>query len=77
MRFWAILCPPIAIFMAGKPFQAVIAIFCWISMIGWIPTSIYAWGVVSDYKDDKRMEKQVNYQFKLEEKKKRKEEKSS
>ncbi|WP_337970285.1 YqaE/Pmp3 family membrane protein [Virgibacillus salexigens] len=75
MRFWAILCPPIAVLMARKPFQSIIALLLWLCF--WVPGSIYAWGVVSDYKDDKRMMKQVDYQFKLEEKKKRKEEKSS
>ncbi|WP_200411376.1 YqaE/Pmp3 family membrane protein [Virgibacillus salexigens] len=75
MRFWAILCPPIAVLMARKPFQSIIALLLWLCL--WVPGSIYAWGVVSDYKDDKRMMKQVDYQFKLEEKKKRKEEKSS
>lgn len=55
MRFWAIVCPPIAVLMARKPFQAIVAFFFW--LLFWIPGSIYAWGIVSDYKDDQRMKK--------------------
>jgi len=57
MRFWAIACPPIAVLMARKPFQAIVALFLWLLM--WIPGSIYAWGIVSDYKADKRIERYV------------------
>lgn len=66
MRFWAILCPPIAVLMARRPFQALIALLLWICL--WIPGSIYAWGIVSDFKDDQRMKKQVKYQHKLQKK---------
>jgi uncharacterized membrane protein YqaE (UPF0057 family) len=55
MRFWAIFCPPIAVIMTGKPFQALIAFVLWLCL--WIPGSIYAWGIVNDHKDDKRMKK--------------------
>ena len=55
MRFWAIFCPPIAVLMARKPFQSIIALILWICL--WVPGAIYAWGIVSDYKADKRMEK--------------------
>lgn len=58
MRFWAIVCPPIAVLMARKPFQAIVAFFFWLFF--WIPGSIYAWGIVSDYKDDQRMKKYAN-----------------
>ena len=63
MRFFAIVCPPVAVLMARKPFQSLIALGLWICL--WIPGSIYAWGVVTDYKADKRMKKQVKYQRKL------------
>ncbi|GGP16454.1 YqaE/Pmp3 family membrane protein [Oceanobacillus neutriphilus] len=66
MRFWAILCPPIAVIMTGRPFQALIALVLWLCL--WIPGSIYAWGIVTDHKADKRMEKQVKLQHKLSEK---------
>lgn len=67
MRFWAIFCPPIAVIMAGKPIQALIALLLWFCL--WIPGSIYAWGIVSDHKADKRMEKQVKMTHKLNQKK--------
>lgn len=63
MRFFAIVCPPVAVLMARKPFQSLIALGLWICL--WIPGSIYAWGVVTDYKADKRMKKQVKYQHKF------------
>lgn len=60
MRFWAIVCPPIAVLMARKPIQAIVAFFLWLLI--WIPGSIYAWGIVSDYKADQRMQKYVQAQ---------------
>lgn len=57
MRFWAIVCPPVAVLLARKPFQAIVAFLLWLLL--WVPGSIYAWGIVSDYKDDKRMKRQT------------------
>lgn len=62
MRFFAIFCPPVAVLMARKPFQALIAFGLWLLL--WIPGSIYAWGIVTDYKADQRMKKQVKYTIK-------------
>lgn len=55
MRFWAIICPPVAVLMCRKPMQAIIAFFLWLLM--WFPGSLYAWGIVSDYKADERARK--------------------
>ncbi|MCR6096866.1 YqaE/Pmp3 family membrane protein [Salipaludibacillus agaradhaerens] len=63
MRFFAIFIPPIAVLMAGKPFQAIIALLLWFCL--WVPGSLYAWGIVSDYKADKRMIEQVRLQKQL------------
>ncbi|GAA5417984.1 hypothetical protein Pryu01_03062 [Paraliobacillus ryukyuensis] len=73
MRFWAIVFPPVAVLMCKKPFQSFIALLLTICV--WVPGIIYAWGIVSDYKADKRMMKQVEYQHDLEQKAKKKEEK--
>ncbi|QKS71919.1 YqaE/Pmp3 family membrane protein [Paenalkalicoccus suaedae] len=55
MRFLAIVLPPVAVLFCGKPIQALINLLLTICL--WVPGAIHAWGVVSDRKDDKRMEK--------------------
>lgn len=57
MRFLAIFLPPVAVLICGKPIQALINFF--LVFLFWIPAVIHAWGVVSDFKADKRMEKQT------------------
>jgi len=63
--FLAIICPPLAVFLCGKPLQAILAFFLWLAL--WIPGSIYALFVVSGHKADlrnkeliKAMEKAAN-----------------
>lgn len=59
MYLLAILLPPVAVLMVGKPFQAVINfILC---LFFWIPGVIHAVLVVKDKKDDKRAMKQAEY----------------
>lgn len=48
MYLLAILLPPVAVWMAGKPFQALLALFLWMCLI--LPGAIYAVLVVSEYK---------------------------
>ncbi|WP_200415947.1 YqaE/Pmp3 family membrane protein [Virgibacillus salexigens] len=55
LRFLAIIVPPVAVLFCGKPIQALINFGLWCLLI--IPGVIHAWGVVSDYKADKRMNK--------------------
>lgn len=63
MRLLAIFLPPVAVLIAGKPIQALINFgLCFLLFI---PAIIHAWGVVTDYKADKRMKSQVKYQHKL------------
>lgn len=57
MYFLAILLPPLAILLSGKPFQAFLNIF--LLMLGWLPGVIHAVLVVKEVKDDKRMKKQA------------------
>ena len=45
----AILLPPVAVFMAGKPMQGVLNIFLWFFL--WIPGTIHALFVVKGYYD--------------------------
>ena len=47
----AIVLPPVAVLIAGKPFQALINIP--LSLL-WIPGAIHAWMVVKNHYEDKR-----------------------
>jgi uncharacterized membrane protein YqaE (UPF0057 family) len=57
MYLLAIFLPPVAVLMAGKPFQAIISVILWLFF--WIPGSIHALFVVHAHKADKRAEKQA------------------
>jgi|tagenome__1003787_1003787.scaffolds.fasta_scaffold16880694_1 uncharacterized membrane protein YqaE (UPF0057 family) len=57
MYLLAILLPPVAVLIAGKPIQALINLV--LCFIVWIPGVIHAILVVNEYKADKRMEKQA------------------
>ena len=53
MRFiFAIILPPLAVLLCGKPFQALLNIF--LTVLGWIPGMIHAVLVVNSHKADKR-----------------------
>lgn len=51
----AILLPPVAVLLAGKPFQAVLNFF--LTLAFWVPGVIHAILVVNEYKADKRAER--------------------
>ena len=55
MRLLAIILPPVAVLLCGKPIQALLnlALCCLV----WIPGVIHAWGVVTDKKADNRAAK--------------------
>lgn len=57
MYLLAILLPPVAVLMTGKPVQALLNFVLWLCL--WIPGAIHAILVVKDAKDDKRMRKQA------------------
>lgn len=48
----AILLPPLAVFIAGKPFQAILNIF--LTLLLWVPGIIHALFVVNNHYADKR-----------------------
>ena len=59
MRFLiAILLPPLAVFLCGKPIQAIINIF--LTLAFWIPGVVHALFVVNSHLADKRTEKIVD-----------------
>jgi len=51
----AIFLPPLAVLIAGKPFQAIINFF--LLFLFWLPAVIHAFGVVNNYYADKRTER--------------------
>lgn len=66
MRLLCLFLPPIAVLIAGKPIQALINLL--LCFLLWIPAVIHSWGVVSDYKAEQLMKKQVKLQSKMSEK---------
>lgn len=57
MYFVAILLPPLAVLMAGKPMQALLN--CLLTLFFWIPGVIHAFMVVNEYKADKRQDRML------------------
>jgi uncharacterized membrane protein YqaE (UPF0057 family) len=55
MYLLAILFPPLAVLLAGKPFQALINLG--LTCLMWVPGSIHAMAVVSEKKQDKRFKR--------------------
>jgi len=57
MILLAILLPPVAVLICGKPVQALLNIV--LTLILWVPGVIHAVAVVIDHKSDKRTKKLV------------------
>ncbi|MBM4763144.1 YqaE/Pmp3 family membrane protein [Bacillus sp. B15-48] len=55
LYFLAIVLPPVAVLLAGKPIQALLNFF--LTLLGWVPGMIHAVLVVLDHKADKRAKK--------------------
>lgn len=55
MYLLAILLPPVAVFICGKPFQAIVNLILCLCL--YIPGMIHAIMVVNEYKADKREER--------------------
>jgi uncharacterized membrane protein YqaE (UPF0057 family) len=53
----AILFPPLAVLLCGKPAQAILNFF--LTCLFWVPGMIHAWMVVSSHKADKRNDKLI------------------
>lgn len=56
--FLAIILPPLAVLLCGKPIQFILNIF--LTLLGWIPGVIHAILVVNGHLQDKRTDKIVN-----------------
>jgi uncharacterized membrane protein YqaE (UPF0057 family) len=53
----AVIFPPAAVLMCGKPFQALIA--CFLTLCIFFPGVIYAFAVVAEHKADRRNDKLI------------------
>lgn len=53
----AILLPPLAVLLCGKPFQAFLNIF--LTLLFWIPGMVHALFVVHSHLDDKRTDRVI------------------
>ena len=65
MILLAILLPPVAIALKGRPIQALLCLLLMITIIGWIPAAIWAVAVVNAANTDariKRLEKTIENQ---------------
>lgn len=51
----AILLPPLAVFLCGKPFQALLNII--LTLLFWIPGMVHALLVVHNHLEDKRADR--------------------
>ena len=54
----AILLPPLAVLLCGKPFQALLVNLP-LTLLIWLPGIIHAWMVVSNHYADKRQERLI------------------
>jgi len=59
MYLLAIVLPPLAMFLCGKPIQALICLVFQISVFGWIPAAIWACFVVNGSDADARNKKLI------------------
>jgi hypothetical protein len=60
----ALLLPWITFFTIGSPFAGIICLILQITLIGWIPATLWAVYALSQYKTDKKIEKALNQQAK-------------
>lgn len=58
MYFLAVIFPPLAVLLAGKPFQFLLNIL--LTLCAWIPGMIHAILIVNEYKADQRNQELVN-----------------
>ena len=54
MRLLAILLPPLAMLLVGRPLQATACLLLMVTVIGWPVAALWAWGAVSDAYADRR-----------------------
>jgi len=55
----AVILPPLAVFMCGKPFQALFSLLAQVTLIGWLPATLHALFVVNNHYADRRTERLI------------------
>lgn len=60
----ALLLPWLTFFTIGRPFAGIICLILQITLISWIPATLWAVYALSQYKTDKKIEKALNQQAK-------------
>ena len=56
----AVVLPPLAVLLCGKPFQAIISFILQLTVIGWLPATIHALFVVHNHNADKRADRMID-----------------
>lgn len=60
MRYlWSVLFPPVAMLLSGKVIQSVLCLLLMVTVVGWIPAAIWAWGVSSNYYANRRQKELI------------------
>ena len=60
MRYFiALVFPWLTFFTMGKPLQGILCLLLQITLIGWIPATIWAFASTSSFNADKRVDKLV------------------
>ncbi|EGY34880.1 YqaE/Pmp3 family membrane protein [Aggregatibacter actinomycetemcomitans] len=60
----ALILPWLTFFTIGRPFSGIICLILQITLIGWIPATLWAVYALSQYKTDKKIENALNQQVK-------------
>jgi uncharacterized membrane protein YqaE (UPF0057 family) len=55
----AVILPPLAVLLAGKPFQALFSLIAQATLIGWLPATLHALFVVHNHYADKRADRLI------------------
>jgi uncharacterized membrane protein YqaE (UPF0057 family) len=55
----AVLLPPLAMLLCGKPFMALFSFILQVSAIGWLPAAIWALFVVNNHYAERRTNKLI------------------
>ncbi|EHK90145.1 YqaE/Pmp3 family membrane protein [Aggregatibacter actinomycetemcomitans] len=60
----ALILPWLTFFTIGRPFSGIICLILQITLIGWIPATLWAVYALSQYKTDKKIENALDQQVK-------------
>lgn len=53
----AVILPPLAVLLCGKPFQALFSLIAQATLIGWLPAMLHALFVVNAHYADQRQQR--------------------